>query len=219
MTIVKPSPHYRSDSHDGLAPEARKYLDEHFLKDLTNRERVNPKLLVVFSGGNAVGKSSLSHKLQQELGGVILENDVVKLHILKYKPDIDRDALQHLTWQYTMDLYGRASRDIKNGLIIRDGVIDWYYDRILPIFEQQGYELFVVAYDLYRTKLIDLITKRGDKPTVGTARLIAQLDDHVIHQKRFRSVYSPDITLTDETVFDYDKVVFLLKQRLRGLQK
>lgn len=118
-----------------------------------------------------------------------------------------------------MDLYGRASRDIKNGLIIRDGVIDWYYDRILPIFEQQGYELFVVAYDLYRTKLIDLITKRGDKPTVGTARLIAQLDDHVIHQKRFRSVYSPDITLTDETVFDYDKVVFLLKQRLRGLQK
>lgn len=213
-----PSPrYYRTDSFDSLSVEMRTYLDTHFLANLQNRNTHNPKVLVVFSGGNAVGKSSLSEKIQSELGAVILENDTVKLHILRHSPTVSHDELQRITWGYTMDLYSRASQDITNGLIVRDGVIDWYYDRILPIFQKQGYSLFIVAYELSRSKQEELIRKRGDKPTVGAARLIALLDDHEIHQRRFRSMYHPDIILNDDTLFDHDKVISLLRQKIQGL--
>jgi hypothetical protein len=84
-------------------------------------------------------------------------------------------------------------------------VIDWCYDRILPIFKKQGYAIFVVGYQLSRQKLIQLINARGDKPTVSAERLISLLDDHAFHQKRFRKAYKPDVLLTDETAFDHDK--------------
>jgi predicted kinase len=211
--MSKISPAYREDSYEGLPLDVKHYLDKHFLASLPNLEVENPKLLVVFSGGNAVGKSSLSQKIAKELHGVILENDAVKLHILEYIPNIDRERLQLLTWQYTMNLYWRCG-DIKNGLIIRDGVIDWYYDRILPIFEKQGYEIFIIGYDLSKEKLIQLIHSRGDKPTVSAARLISQLGDHEIHQKRFRKVYTPDIILNDESVFDHDTVIGMIRSKI-----
>lgn len=217
--MSKISPAYREDSYEGLPASAKDYLDEHFLAHLPNIQVENPKLLVVFSGGNAVGKSGLSKRIAEELHGVILENDAIKLHILQLNPNIDRDELQLLTWQYTMDLYHRCGSDIRNGLIIRDGVIDWYYDRILPIFEKQGYEIFVIGYDLSRQKLTQLINARGDRPTVSAARLIAQLDDHEIHQKRFRGVYKPDILLTDDAVFDYDRVIEAIRLRIAGLKR
>ena len=214
--MPKLSPAYREDNYEGLPQDVGQYLDEHFLTNLPNIGVRNPKLLVVFSGGNAVGKSSLSQKIAKELQGVILENDAIKLRIMELIPDIDREKLQLLTWQYTMNLYQRCG-DIKNGLIIRDGVIDWYYDRILPIFEKQGYDLFVVGYDLSRDKCIQLINSRGDKPTVSTDRLISQLDDHKIHQKRFRQAYKPDVLLGDDSIFDHDKVVGMIRARMDKL--
>ena len=210
------SPAYREDTYEGLPADVKQYLDEHFLVNVPNLEAENPKLLVVFSGGNAVGKSSLSQKIARELHGVVLENDAIKLHILELMPNIDRERLQLLTWQYTMNLYERCS-DIKNGLIIRDGVIDWYYDRILPIFKKQGYEVFIIGYDLSKEKLIQLINSRGDKPTVSAKRLISQLDDHEIHQKRFRAMYKPDILLKDENVFNHDMVIDAIRSKIKKL--
>lgn len=211
--MSKISPAYREDSYESLPLDVKHYLDKHFLANLPNIEAKNPKLLVVFSGGNAVGKSTLSQKIANELHGVILENDAIKLHIVKFIPDIDRERLQLLTWQYTMNLYQQCS-DIENGLIIRDGVIDWYYDRILPIFEKQGYDIFVIGYDLSKEKLVQLISSRGDKPTVSAKRLISQLDDHEIHQERFRKVYKPDITLDDKSIFDHDKVIEMIRLKI-----
>ena len=207
------SPAYREDSYEGLPVGVKHYLDEHFLASVPNQEAENPKLLIVFSGGNAVGKSSLSQKIARELHGAVLENDAVKLNILECMPNIDRESLQLLTWQYTMNLYERCG-DIKNGLIIRDGVIDWYYDRILPIFRKQGYEVFIVGYELSREKLIQLINSRGDKPTVSAKRLISQLDDHEVHQKRFRAAYKPDILLKDENVFNHDMVIDAIRSKI-----
>ncbi len=216
--MSKLSPAYREDSYEGIPQKVKDYLDTHFLAKLTNITHVNPKLLVVFSGGNAVGKSSLSRKIAEELHGVILENDAIKLHLLEFDPDMDRDKLQLLTWQYTMNLYNRCSHDIKNGLIIRDGVIDWYYDRILPIFEKQGYEVFIVGYNMSRHKLTQLVAARGDKSTVSVSRLIELLDDHQIHQERFRRIYEPNILLGDDTVFDHDRVIKVIRSKVNRLE-
>jgi len=217
--MSKISPSYREDSYEGLPLDVKQYLDEHFLASLPNRQIKNPKLLVVFSGGNAVGKSALSQKIASELHGVVIENDAIKAHLLNFKPDINHDELQLLTWQYTMGLYARLGKEIKNGLIVRDGVIDWYYDRILPLFEEQGYELFIIGYDLSEQKNIELIQSRGDKQTVSSSRLIAQLNDHAIHQRRFRAIYQPDIILNDANIFEHDAVINILRQKIENLDQ
>jgi predicted kinase len=211
------SPHYRTDDPDGIDSKIKDYLDATFLKHLVNIERRNPKLLVVFSGGNAMGKTTIANKISDTHGGLVLENDAVKRQLKEYIPDADRDSLNRFTWQYTMDLYGRLDGLTANGLVVRDGVIDWYFDRILPIFERAGYPIFIIGFELSREKTIELIKKRGDTPTVSEERFYELLDDHAIHTRRFREIYTPDVLLTDANVFDHDFVLKKLGERLATL--
>ena len=115
-----------------------------------------------------------------------------------------------------MELYGRLDDLTPNGLIVRDGVIDWYFDRILPIFEKAGYPIFIIGFDITREKAIELIKKRGDTPTVKEERFYQLLSDHEVHIKRYREAYTPDVILTDSTVFDHGLVLSALKQRLNN---
>lgn len=215
--MQKLSPLYRTDSGDGLPGDVRLYLDENYLKVLENLDAPHPKLLVLFSGGNAVGKSSLSARIRQEMQALVLENDAVKANLKRWQPDISFDDLNRLTWQYTTDLYKRLSDVTPNGLVVRDGAADWYYDRFLPDFFRQGYQLFIIAYDLSREKSIELIKRRGDMPNATVDRFIMLLDDHEIHTKRFRSEYDPDIVLHDNDLFEYEPVITALRARLETL--
>lgn len=216
--MAKLSPHYRDDQVDGLPEDVKGYLDKHFLRGLPNLQATNPKLLVVFSGANAVGKSVLSQRIGQELTGLVLENDQVKCHLLAYLPNLDRDNLNALTWKYTMNLYAQLAEVTANGLVVRDGLIDWYYDRVLPVFERQGYPLFIISYDIPLDKRIKLIKRRGDTATTDAARLIKILEDHDVHTGRFRQQFTPDITLDETNLFDHERVIAALKAKLASLK-
>jgi|SRR5690606_9641272 len=212
---MKPiSPHYRTDEVGVLNSELQQYLDDNFLKKLPNLTKNNPKILVVFSGGNAVGKSTLSKKIQMKLDALVLENDSVKRNLLNIRPDLkeDKNQLNRLTWQYTMGLYSTLDKFTNNGLVVRDGVIDWYFDRVLPIFEKAGYRLFIIGYDLSDKKTKELIQKRGDTFNVAEERFYAIMKDHTIHMKRFRKLYEPTVTLNDNDVFNHKYVLTKLEK-------
>ncbi len=200
------SPTYKNDKPGGVPPKLKEYLDVNYFANLQNIELSNPKLLVVFSGGNAVGKSTLSKKISKKFGGIVLENDEIKDCIVKFNPNYTRDERNKLTWQYSTDLYARLSDLTNNGLIIRDGVIDWYYDRILPMFKAEGYEIFIIGLDLSDKKPIELIKSRGDKPTVSADRLIELIPEHDYHKEIFRKSYTPDVILNDDN-FNDDNIV------------
>lgn len=203
---------YRNDDVTSLDPDVRAYLDAEFLPTLENMNAKNPKVLVVFSGGNAMGKSSLSAKISKELQGIVIENDAIKRAIIRRAPDIDsHNELNPLTWKYSMDLYNRLPSLTANGLIIRDSVIDWYFDRILTIFEDAGYRIFIVQYEISKERAKELIEVRGDTPTVTTEHLLAQIEEHAFHQQRFRAQYSADVILDESHIFDYDQVIEKLK--------
>lgn len=216
---MKPlSPHYRNDDAEGLDESIKAYLDEQYLPNIANLDKQNPKLVVVFSGGNAMGKTTLSRKIEKELGAVVIENDEIKRYLKDHLGTADTNVLSPITWKYTNLLYSRLDQITRNGLVVRDGVIDWYYDRLIPIFEKNGYELFIIGYDLSREKSIELIKKRGDTPTFKAARGYDLLEDHDIHIKRFRKHYTPDIILNDTTVFDHDSVIGVLRKKIRELE-
>lgn len=209
---------YRNDSAGDIPGKVRACIDACFLKNLNNVEVANPKILVVFSGGNAVGKSTLAGRLMRELQAVVLENDAIKRCIKQHFPAFDRDERNIYTWKYSMGLYERISSVTSNGFIVRDGVIDWYFDRILPVFERQGYRIFIIAFDISRQKNIELIMARGDTPTVSAERLVGLINEHEIHTARFRKQYTPDIVLTDETLLDHDAVLRLLRKELGAMK-
>lgn len=216
----KLSPLYRNDAEAGIDPELRDYLDKEFFQKLANIDETNPKVLVVFAGGNAVGKSTLSAKIAEELHGICLENDGVKRAILAIKPDLAMtDELHNITWRYTMDLYRRLDTVTHNGLVIRDGIITWYYDRILPIFESRGYKIFIIGYDLSEEKMRQLIAARGDTATSTMERFYQLITDQKIHLKRFFKEYNADIMLDDASVFDHDKVVQALRAVVNGAKR
>ncbi|HEU0266289.1 MAG TPA: AAA family ATPase [Candidatus Saccharimonadaceae bacterium] len=212
---VKLSPHYRDDSVDMLDAETQDYLDREYFQKLPNLDVPHEKLLVVFAGGTGVGKSTLAARLERELQGLRIENDGVKRCLLMRRPELaGTEALHQLTWWYTMDLYRRLGTLTRNGLVIRDGIITWYYDRILPIFFEYGYRLFIIAYQLSDEKSRELIHARGDTPTVTEQHQYELLQDQQIHLQRFLSNYSADITLDDTTVFEHDRVVRALQEVL-----
>jgi predicted kinase len=213
------SPHYRNDDIGELDTSIQAYLDEQYLPRVANLDKQNPKVVVVFSGGNAVGKTTLSRKIEKELGAVVIENDEIRRCLKEYLGTADANTLSPITWKYTNLLYSRLDEITQNGLVVRDGVIDWYYDRLMPIFEKNGYELFIIGYDLSDTKSRELIKQRGDTPTFKAERAYHLLDDHNIYIKRFREHYTPDIMLNDETVFDHDSVIEMLREKLAELKR
>ena len=216
--MAKLSPAYREDQLQKPPLDVREYLDEHFLKDLPNITKPNPKLLVVFAGGTGIGKSTLSQKIAKEFNALVLSNDAIKRQLLAFDPSISSANLNVLTWRYGMDLYRRLGEITPNGLVVRDGVIQWYYDKILPVFQRQGYELFIVGYDLSEQKQRELILGRGDTKTTTAGRLLSILEDQQIHLHRFRLHYTPDVMLTDDTIFDHERVIAALHERLRKSQ-
>ncbi|MFZ1812001.1 MAG: AAA family ATPase [Candidatus Saccharimonadales bacterium] len=215
----KLSPRYRNDPDVGIDPAIETFLDENYFAHLPNLHVENPKLLVVFAGGSAVGKSTLARKIAEELHGLRLENDGIKRVLLEKYPELKgTDELHHITWQYSMSLYRRLDALTHNGLIIRDGIITWYFDRILPIFESAGYEQFTIAYDLSEEKMRELIRARGDTPTTSEERLYTLIPDQQIHLKRYLEHYQPDITLHDNNVFDHDLVLEKIDKKLAELK-
>ena len=205
--MQKHPPRYRTDTVDGLPADIKAYLDERFLATLPHLDVPHAKLLVVFSGGNAMGKSTLSAKIGQELQALVLENDRIKKCLLELRPEQNREERNVLTWRYSMDLYARLGSITPNGLVVRDGLIDWYYDRILPVFDKQGYKLFIIGYDISREKREALVRKRGDTATVSADLLVSLMDEQDEHIRRFRQHYTPDILLTDDNLFDHERVI------------
>jgi len=212
----KLSQNYRNDDVSTLSAEVKDYLDQNFFQKLDNLQIVNPRVLVVFSGGSAVGKSALSQRIKEELGAIVLENDAIKACLLEWKPNLAKAELNAWTWQYSMNLYPRLGELTPNGLVVRDGVIDWYYDRILPVFAQQGYQVFTIGYDVSRAKREALIQQRGDKQTITSSRLMQLIDEQDQHIARYRAEHTPDIILTDDNMFDYEPVIAKLRERLEA---
>lgn len=117
-----------------------------------------------------------------------------------------------------MDVYSRLGTVTQNGLVVRDGIITWYYDRILPVFIEQGYELFVVGYDLSEEKSRELIEQRGDTSTTTVQQLLAQRENQRIHLARFPEEYEADGLLNNETVFNHGAVIGAIRSRVSKIK-
>lgn len=217
---MKPiSDRYKTDEVGVIRTDIKEKLDTLFWKKRPNLNKTNPKILVIFSGTNGVGKSAIAQKIETELSGLVLENDEIKKILIREFPELSHRERNLITWNYTMDLYSNISDRTENGLIVRDGIIDWYFDRIIPLFVDKGYVIFTIAFSVSKERNIKLILDRGDTATVSTELLINQIDEHTVHIERFRKEYTPDVMLSDENLFDHDFVLQILQEKINQLNQ
>lgn len=210
---------YKDDGEIRVPDDIRQYLDAHFIPELHNLKVPHPKLLVVFSGGNAMGKSTISAQLAQDLQALVLSNDDLRQMIEQQWPALSRDEVNRYMWQYMFDLYGSLDSVTPNGLVVRDGIIDWYHDKILPLFAAHGYDIFIIAFDIPREKRVELVKARGDTEVAKVSGLLAMLDDHLVYEQKFRALHNPDLVITADNLYDHDRVVRAVQERLEQLQK
>jgi len=176
-------------------------------------------VVVLFSGGNGVGKSTLARYLQQEFKALVIENDAIRTALLDYEPELinDRECLGNVMWNYTTDLYPSLASRTPNCLVVRDAVVDWSFEKIIPMFQKAGYKLFIVRFELSREKRIELLKARGGKQWISLENFIEMMDLHDMHEARFLSQYTPGVVLTDETVFQYQNVAKVLTKKLQSI--
>jgi hypothetical protein len=77
--------------------------------------------------------------------------------------------------------------------------------------------LFIVRFELSREKRIELLKARGGKQWISLENFIEMMDLHDMHAARFLSQYTPDVVLTDETVFQYQNVAKALTKKLQSI--
>lgn len=208
----KISPAYRTDPFEPADPVLRDFLDENYLKKLPYFSHASEKrVMIAFAGGSAVGKSTLAQAIGAEFKGLVIESDGIKRVLATYEPQIPQDDMNTITWNYTLELYGRLPDLTENGFVVRDGMVHWYYDRLFPVFERAGYKTIVIQFDISREKNEALIARRGDTPTATAARLLQLLDDHEIHIRRFLESYTPDIVIGENELFDAKPVIDKLR--------
>lgn len=208
------------DTPTDLDPEMREYLDAEYFRTLENLDVRNPKLLVVFAGGNGVGKSTLAEKIARELRGLWIENDAMRRAIMrKRRESMWSPELGRLLWNYAVDLFARLETLTPNGLIVRDAVVMGSYEKVLPWFLARGYELFVVGYDLSDDKMRELIVARGDTEIITVDGQLNLMEANRKNRERFFAEYAADIVLTDETVFDHDVVVEVIRGKLKRMRE
>ncbi len=200
-----------------LPDDIRDYLDKNYFEKLPRVRNRNPKLLISFTGGSGVGKSTLSHKIGEDLGALVLETDEIRSIILKRFPNASKEIRDNILRSYGTSMYQRINELTPNGLIVRDGLVDLHHGHLLPLFKDQGFPLFIIGYDISRQKKEKLIRDLGDKDTVTAEALIGIIDEQNTRAKDFQAVYTPDILLHDDDMFDHDKVINAVKKKLESL--
>ena len=81
------------------------------------------------------------------------------------------------------------------------------------------FEPFALAFDIPREKRVELVKARGDTEVAKVSGLLAMLDDHLVYEQKFRALHNPDLVITADNLYDHDRVVRAVQERLEQLQK
>jgi len=191
---------YYEDSDDGLSQDIIDSLDESYWETLDHIDCENQKkVLICFSGASGVGKSSLAEVLSAELSAIRIENDGIKEVLLElYNLESVDEEYRRYVWQYSMHLYRSIDKRTPNGVIVRDGMIDYYHDQIFPIFEEKGYQIIIIGFDLSHDFIESKIKERGDKEWVSAEKLVEILPMQIEMIAKFREMHEPNYLVTEE---------------------
>lgn len=125
------------------------------LHTLPNKEKSNPKFLILFSGTPGMGKTTIAKKLEEHFQAIRLSTDEARL-LLKANNLSPALADSYIEW-----CLHAIYKELPNQLIILDRSVDRTYPTYLQFAKDFGYNTFLVRMDVQRSIVEGRIRQRG----------------------------------------------------------
>lgn len=173
-----------------------------------NKDKVHPKIAVLFLACSGAGKSTITQKIVEELGATYLRNDDART--LLDGQEVSPKHVIDATW-------GKIKRESKNQFVVFDSSMSNYYmhqDSYYNVARREGYKIFIIAIDVPKYELERRIKNRQRHDIQEVLSLLpAQLEA----QKKAIKELHPNFTVTPDT--DYQEVVDAMRQFLAQSDK
>lgn len=159
--------------------EHQKAYDIHYAT-FKHLDAAHPRLLILFSGTPGMGKTTLSHFIEDQLQAIRLSSDESRQFL--------RDAYQNAPEKYYDREIGlqayiqyclfRLDSHSSNHLIVMDLSIDRTYKKIFKLANALGYETYVIRLTCPRKTLEQRLKNREQEASFYLNRLDQWLQDH-----------------------------------------
>jgi len=193
----------------GEIPEAKyQKIFENHLKYLKYLDEVNKPAIILFSGTQAMGKSFLARKIEDEFRGLRISNNVIRSYMVEFGLEVTRENVS----KYSEYFFSKIGKYTKNSLIILDSSVCRKYEKIKKMFASKGIkESFLIRIDLDYEEARRRLHERNDASMV-----LPYFDNYIQQHREFGQKHANDIDVTlTETVQLTDAQIAALYQKIR----
>lgn len=188
-----------TEAHQKIQRLVKEVADSYY-DVLANRNTVNPRYLVLFSGVPGSGKSTIARAITDELRGVLVSNDDIRDLIVRIAPTTTATR-EKVKLDVVTALLERLPT-IPNGLVVNDASVDRGYDYYADWAQKYGYRIIVFRMDMPRSVIEQRIQGRGDTGYRNASDSLANLDNWWEQWEEFGKTCKPTMTITENTSID-----------------
>lgn len=196
-------------------PSFDSIIQEHITL-LSNLDKVNPPLMILFSATPGMGKTTLATKIQDVFDAVkITVDDARKLlvkHAIPVKGDSTYKSLPieekiECIVNYLDQLIQEIRKISKNQFFIIDDSVNQWHDKIKRIADKNGMQIFLIRLDVSKAKAIERIKQREQDPQ----GYLDAMDTWYYFYQQF-DAHLVDYVFCNEKAFDSKQVDELLNK-------
>lgn len=133
--------------------------NELFSNKSIDKKKLNKTLIITFAGIPSSGKSTISKKIKERYGGIIINFDEIFGIIDKNNLEKTTDEIEETKRLFTYSLLRNS--ELKNKLIILDASQDREHKRFLRVCEENNLDYFIIQLELEREEAIKRFEERN----------------------------------------------------------
>jgi len=165
----------------------------------------NPPFAVMFSGTQAMGKTTLARKIEDEFKGLRYSTDVARAYMSEENIEITKGSV----YEYSRYFLKEISKISENRFIVFDSTVDRKYQLLKDLLSKAGIrDSFLIRIEIPYEEVKMRLRERGDASTV-----LPHFDNYYRSHALFGNMFTDNIDIT------LKESVKLTKEELNRLTK
>jgi len=183
---------------------------------LSNLNKTNPPLLILFSATAGMGKTTIATMLENKLSGIRITLDQVRLLMKKHTiypiTGTEQDKISYVMYYFDTLLF-TLQKNSNNQLIILDDTVDRMYQEIVTVASHYQYPTFLIRIKVSKETAIRRIKSRESDPAEYLSNIDRFYKDYLLFNQKYVD-YSIDNEIDGENSGITSLVNMLASDRL-----